>query len=289
MPSRLVCLGIVGFWLATSTWLMMREILPRFQAGEAPNFTIDLLDEVNANTASWTVFYNDNRIGTGVTQVRRRRNRTFVLSNEVRFNDLVLGGTEIRSVRNAYRVTPAGKLLGVTVGFKFRQAAALGLKIRDMWDMEIELHGDVENGEIRFTPYFISNLYGKTQKQQAKGFPVPPPVPVPDKGTFLNPMHLVNKISGLHDGQSWRIPLFDPLAMKKTAMPAFLLKEHKEVLATVKADKLEWGDKWIACQRIDYTKSDEVVASTWVRRVDGLVLQQEASHMGLKLKLVRDN
>src|SRR5207253_2067046 len=55
MPPRWMTWAIVAFWLATTTWLVVREVAPRWRAGEPPPYTIDLTDEVSRQDIHWIV------------------------------------------------------------------------------------------------------------------------------------------------------------------------------------------------------------------------------------------
>ena len=59
--------------------------------------------------------------------------------------------------------------------------------------------------------------------------------------------------------------------------------------AEVAAETLSWRNQEVPCFRIDYREPGKrVTARTWVRRQDGLVLRQEAEHLGKELILERD-
>jgi hypothetical protein len=81
--------------------------------------------------------------------------------------------------------------------------------------------------------------------------------------------------------------MLDPLGSAK--LPgAKAGQTMQSLIAEVKTGDLTWDKKKIACFVIEYAEpGKEPVARTWVRRSDGLVLQQEASHMGIDLVLER--
>lgn len=274
MPPRWMVGLIVVFWLASTAWLVVRDIAPRWHTGEPPAFTIDLTDEVGANTISWTIWQEDEQVGSGLSRVRRMPDRTFELSSEFRFDAVVrLMVIEPKKLSSTYRVNGEGHLRGVSAKVRIRSKT---LPLPEEYHLE---------GEV------------KEEKLHLKAWPVgfeelafkPPPISLPKTGSILNPMHLVNKISGLHEGQSWQIPLFDPI---DEAMPnfGFLSKKTTVLDAHVSADRLVWGEGPMECFRIDYREpGKKASASTWVRRTDGLVLQQQAKHAGMMLRLVRDS
>ena len=49
----------------------------------------------------------------------------------------------------------------------------------------------------------------------------------------------------------------------------------------------DWDNRAVPCLVIEYRKGKEITARTWVRKSDGLVLQQEASNLGFEMILQR--
>ncbi len=269
MPSRLVVFGIVVFWLASATWLVVREVVPRFQAADAPPFEIDLTDEVGANSITWIVYHQGAKVGGGISHVRRGPDRTFDFLSKFHFDKFKLfNKLQIRELSNRYRVTPAGRL--VEAGAK--------VYVGEFFGLGGEIKGNVVDGDFHPEVHLIVN--NKPQKVMDLD-----PVKISGHGTILNPMHLINRLSGLRQGQRWTIPLLDPVSSvlpgKKVTIPL--------LIAEVFSTNLEWAGEDFACFRIDYWEpGKKVTASTWVRRLDGLVLQQEAGHEEMNLVLVRD-
>src|SRR5262249_20045874 len=60
MPSRILSLVIVLFWLATGVWLFVRDLWPKFRPGEPPLYTFMASDEAPRQGAPnrWNVFHN---------------------------------------------------------------------------------------------------------------------------------------------------------------------------------------------------------------------------------------
>jgi hypothetical protein len=271
MPPRFVILAIIAFWLATTAWLIHREILPALQSGEPPPYSIDLADEVSAQTISWKVLQEGKEIGTVHTIVRRQPDRTFRLEGDFKpQRQLELFTVNIRHLRSWYAVTRGGDLRELSVELKliFRNKA-----------FELRVDGKVENGV--FKPDV--RLDGK----DIEGFALPKlnPVAVAGHGNVLNPLHPLNRLKGLRAGQRWVQPMFDPLSVAVSSLFSPPLSQlHAEVLPGM----LLWEGAEVPCWKIEYRQqSDKVAARTWVRREDGLVLQQEASHAGMELILQR--
>jgi hypothetical protein len=266
MPPRWLTLFILAFWAATTGWMVYREVLPRLRANDPPPFAIELTDEVNGPAIIWVVLENGKDIGSGASMVRRMPDRTFRLYSEFAFKDVNLIPTlKFRKLTSMYRVTAEGALR------EFEATAQSPIGIGQ--DISIHVSGEVEDG-------FLSPQIEVSGFPKVKGAKVQVPVNV------LNPMHLLNKLRGVHEGQSWVIPLLDPVSANLPGQPA---PEMPLVEGTVVADVLTWHAEEVPCFKIEYRPvgANRIVARTWVRQHDGLVLQQEAHHQGMQLVLQR--
>jgi hypothetical protein len=271
MPPRPFVLAIIAFWLATTSWLIYREILPGLQTGEPPPYVIDLADEVSAQSISWRVLQNNKDLGLVLTLVRRQPDHTFALEADFKAQQLEVLGVPIKNLRSRYVVTRGGDLRELGLRLKF-------LVHRQV--LELNVAGKVDEG--LFKP--VVTVEGVDVKQLS--LPQLKPVPVAAHGNVLNPLHPVNRLRGLRAGQRWAQPVVDPLAMSVSSLlapPAL-----RQLSAEVQPGVLFWNDAEVLCWRIDYReRSDKIAARTWVRREDGLVLQQEASDAGMELILQR--
>jgi hypothetical protein len=280
MPPRLATVAIVLFWLGTTAWLGYRDVWPRLRPGEPPPFTIDLTDEVSARSVNWSILDDGKGVGFAKTEVERRPDRTFELKVSFTFQKpLKLGLAEIKKLMNAYRVNSAGELLGLQMTVSGKALAFEG---------DVKLEGQVEDDH--FTPRVFLNgidLNNEVLKLEA--------VRVTRRGGVVNPMHPLNRISGLKEGQEWRIQVTDPaqlvLASAQGALKLPVTDSGlKQLDAEVTADTLRWHNADVPCWRVDYRQHREpVTARTWVRRTDGIVLRQEATQLGRTLALVRDS
>jgi hypothetical protein len=270
MPSRLGTIAIIVFWLASTTWLTVREIAPMFRAGEPPAFLTDVTDEVGGTTINWKVLHNGDRIGDGYSHVRRRSDRTFELFSDLRLEKFsILKTWDIKKIAGRYRVDKDGNLLGLETEVKI---GTQGVEVR------AEVKGLVEGGW--FTPHIYLNGDEKNLRPLQ-----PHAVPVASHGNILNTMHLLNKVPGLWAGRSWKVPLLDPMGSVLPGRKA----TANILIAEVHEAELDWQGQKVGCFRIDYQEPGKrSAAHTWVRRSDGLVLQQEANHDDMDLVLVRE-
>lgn len=283
MPSRGIVAAILLLWLGSTSLLITREIVPRWRMSEAPAYSIDITDEVGAPQAEWEVVHRDQVIGRGYSQIRRREDRTFDMGQRFKFSDLelpVLVATlVVRKLESNYHVTRDGNLLGLHVQSWAR------LK-NDKGDLPVELEAEivakVEDGLLR--PQL--RVFGT-----AVEVPGLRPVDVSEHGNVLNPMHLVHRLPGLREGQRWRVPLLDPLKMfsaKELIGHSLGGAAFPHLEAEVDLEILTWNKEDVPCLRIQYREpGKDIVAATWVRRRDGLVLAQQAKHAGYEFMIRR--
>jgi hypothetical protein len=193
-------------------------------------------------------------------------------------------------ITSAYRVTRAGEIRGIwgriALDYRKEQSNLLGLPL---WNLPSFRAACAISGEVaqqRLTTHLtltLDNLCVLTQDLD--------PVEVSQRGSVLNPLLPVNRIAKLRKGQHWQIPVIDPREQLISSLrskypwielvglkpgPRFL---QAEVLA--EPEYLTWNSSSprVPCLIIKYSGED-IRAYTWVRQIDGLVLQQEVTKWG---------
>jgi hypothetical protein len=297
MPPRLFSLAIVLFWMTMTGWLLYREVWPQFRPGEAPPYNIDLTEEVGANMVQWSMYDGKSAVddegnkrdavAVGHSQVVRLPDRTFELRSQFRFNQAVMHipvfgkdqGINLKKLTGSYHVTDSGELLSLGSGFVVGETTPKGAII----DYEVEIRGQVHNHILVLDKMLLG---GHEQ-------------PIPDwakaeiavRGPVFNPMQLLNRVPGLRSGQRWRLPLLEPLGGQLSHLSALLQRSlaMPELEATVSTGMLHWNEMDVPCHIIAYARpgEEDVHARTWVRRRDGLVLQQQAGIAGRGFTIVR--
>lgn len=268
MPSRPMIALIVLFWLGVACWYVLREVAPRWGVDNAPPFHIDLTDEVGRPSIDWDVLSKGKRIGDLTTKVQRLDANRFELGGVFRSTQLQVFNIEIRKIEVSYRVTPEGKLL----------EADMHLLARAGFDIDLAMHGAVEEGILK--PEFSINDQA-IPTSMIQGLRLPP------GGSILNTMLPLNRIPRLAEGRRWSVPMIDAVGEVKNWLSRDVA--ISEVHAEVVLDTLHWNEVEVPCFKIEYREPGRrrLKASTWVRRVDGLVLQQEANHEQMDLVMVR--
>lgn len=289
MPSPRLTVAIVLFWLSATGWLLWREYGGRLRAGDAPPFVIELADEVTRKSApiNWAVLRNDKKIGTARTFVEHlEAEDLFELRSEM--NDLkllALGPIDVRvpKLKNVYRVTRDGELRASSADLTL---SVLGLEAK------AHVAGEVKGGRFE----------RRCRIDWPLGVEEPPlePTEAP-RGSVLNPLHPVNRITGLRPGRVWRMPANNPLddalapildALMKKGNVQMTLKppagpREFEARVLSATQPVNWDKQDHDCHVIEMRAGDHV-ARTFVRVRDGLVLRQEAEVAGDQMVLQRD-
>jgi hypothetical protein len=279
MPPRLITGAILAFWLVMTGWLIEREVVPMMVADVSPSFQPDLTDEIGSPVVAWTVLQDGKRLGSANSRVHANDDRTFEFQSSYQFNHFTMGLVEIQQIEQRYKVSEEGKLLTLSAKFVGKSPAAALLLGKP--EFTLDLKGEVVKDE--FLPRLFLNNDDKT--------PDIGKITFVQKGNFVNPMHLLNRLRGLREGKTWTIALPDLQSGTKNQFIGDLIKQAggpSVLIAEVTTDSLVWDHKEVACYKIEYHEpGKEVTVRTWVRKTDGLVLQQDTSQFGFDLVLQR--
>jgi hypothetical protein len=275
MPPRWLCLAIVAFWLATTGWLLWRDLAPQLQSGEPPSYHIDFVEEVKLSGRSltyWNVFHNDHEVFQATTCVEHiPEGDLYDLIAKLsprpagHRHSVSIGPLRPVSMESICRVTREGELRSTTTTIEARVDKS-PLIPQSPFDLTVVLTAEVRDRQY-FCHLKVKHAFGDDINKDLK------PVNVSRHGAVLLPLHPVNRIQGLRPGQTWRVPLFDPFA---NALGAWESTEDSFLDARVlpRTQTLNHGHREVACLVIEY-HGDEIEARTWVREGDGTVLRQE--------------
>lgn len=300
MPPRFMSIAIVAGWLAVTGWWVYRETMLYAWFSEPPPYSIDLFDEVHAQSAAidWSIWQDDQPVGapcpvdplkkagSATTEIRYDAAKdVFELRGDFLFQiSLLKLATSSTDFHSKYIVTPAGELREVRATIKARLKALA----QDL-EMNARAVGPVRNNQLTLKIFIDQSSLWKAQLIEAE------PLTLPPQAGALNPLHPVNHIRGLRMGQRWRQPVVDPLfdslreAIKRIGMP--MADSHNPYLdaevtqATLLSRFPGKDDEQIPCLLINY-RNRETSVSTWVRAADEIVVQQEVFSPTLNLRLV---
>jgi hypothetical protein len=290
MPSRWLSLVIVAFWLATTGWLFWKDIWPDWQPGQPPPFDYDLVEEVQKPEkmkAYWFVTRNDQTVFRATTWVQYHSDDdSFTLCADYKaFSGIPnaravpLGPLQAKRMTSMYRISRDKQLRMLEAKIE----AALQVPWLHDKTVEGSLLGEVRHDSL-FTHY---RLQTHDPPRLLEGDL--PPVTVSHYGAVLMPLHPVNRIKGLHPGQSWRMPLVDPFrdAFAGVNLPG-MTSGVRYLNARVLPESLVLpGEKAIPCLVIEY-EGEDVSARTWVAEDSNLVQRQEATLDDVRWVIQRD-
>jgi hypothetical protein len=272
---------VVLFWMSTMTWLVVEKVLPPLERGDPPTFHSAYGDlDPQAPAIGWTVAWNDRTIGWAASRVLHPSSGLFEVHSRVHFAHLPLEEMVPLLVRTALRnvVSPLGSPemdafnclqidpLNRLVGFR----STIHLK---KVPQAIVIEGNVEGTrlKLRISAGDVSWPSDHFLPQDAL------------VGDELSPQA---QLVGLHIGQTWTVPVYNPLQPEG---PMEVLQ------ATVKGhETLQWNGQGVDVLVVIY-QSDSGSAlgaarmprgKLWVRS-DGTVLRQETWLFGSRLAFVR--
>jgi hypothetical protein len=270
MPSRFLVVVIIAFWLAVLGWFACWDVWPHLHPGEQP-YSIDLAREVTSENGprNWKVYRNGKNAGSARSWVTyNREDDTYSVLAKYTFDPkeftLPVGPLrgEIHSLDSTYRVTRDGGLREVEV---WGAGGLDGL----LEDVQLHVIGRV-GGDGMFASHWDVDLHGVKHEFDAA------PIVLATNYGMLSPMQPWNRLYDVQENRTWRLRLFDPLADSlKGSLNLSVDLEELDAGVLQGTDDLPWNNRNETCQKIEYRGKD-LLAYTWVRKRDGLVLRQEA-------------
>lgn len=289
MPSRLSVFAIVLFWLGTLAVVVRRDVWPRVFSSGPPPVAVEVGDEASQLLPTpWTIYRGEHRVGrleTRTTYVDA--DNTYRFTHEYAGLVLDAGGIAlvVPKLTTVTTVTRDGGLRAQSLdGNCSLHHGALRL------DATLKVSGRVAAGQFVGTCELDSRGLFDIKRDLV-------PVPVPN-GQALNPLQVVNRVTGLRPRREWIVhevnPLSDAVALlvrEQLGASGLALPEKKRepLIARVSSatQEMKWKDEQVPCWVIEY-RDAEVKARTWARASDGKVLKQEAFDRGEHLTVLRD-
>jgi hypothetical protein len=117
---------------------------------------------------------------------------------------------------------------------------------------------------------------------------VPNPIQMSARDGCINTMHPLEKgPRGLHEGRKWQVPVIDSEDLLQAVINRNVQIGYLN--AEVTSGHLRWQGADQACWVIDYRKGRKprILARTWVRKSDRVILRQEAEWNGTHLVMER--
>lgn len=275
MPSRLVCVAILVYWLVAAVGLVSRDLIPELSVGSPPDLrTISNAGE-DAMPARWNLLAIDNpadpdakrAVGQAVTESRRRSDGWVEMTSRVVFDSgrlvasLLRGGLKPGTLSDEkiefdsdYQVDPSGNLRS------FHADVRMAGQADGLWKID----GTLKNRTMEVVSRGPLPILNRTMSFDYA-----------DRGVVQSQFGPLDRIPGLAVGQRWDERVASPLSGQVETVRA-------EVTRKV---VIHWDKSPVNTFELVH-RSKAATARTWVR-ADGLVLRQEVSLPMLRLVLER--
>ena len=275
MPTRLVCVGIVLYWLYAVVGLVTRDLIPELSVGTPPDLRTIAAAGEDAGPARWIIQVVDHpndvdgrrSVGQAVTESKREPNGEVVMTSKVVFDSARLIGGMIRSGRpisslideqltfdSTYHVDPSGNLKA------FHAEVRAGGQTADLWKID----GVLKNHAIEVVSRGPLPIFNKTFSFEYQ-----------PREVVQSQFGPLDRLPGLQVGQRWDERVANPFTSQVETVRASVERKAS----------IFWNDSTVETLEVVH-RSKTVSARTWVRR-DGVVLRQEVALPLLRLVLER--
>lgn len=281
MPSRSAQAFIVLFWLAMTTWLMEREILPRMGFGEL-TYKAVFADRAVAEPTNWELFVQGKRVGNILTLVEPREDGSHQLTARAHVDGAIFGGIGASSERE-----PASPQVSRFPFPQFRVHSEIFVTARgrlDHFEVQLGIEGSAATIQL------AGRVEGNRLELKATGLPIlagETTLPIHPEAMVFDQFGPLDRIPGLSVGKTWTTRAVNPLAA--ALAPAGWLGGAASALEIVRhevtgIENLAWKGETHACFVIEH-RQDHTTAKSWVRTKDARVLRQEVPVGGVTLTL----
>jgi hypothetical protein len=267
MPSRLMTGAILAFWLAMTALLIQREVVPMMVADASPTYQLDLTDEIGAPLIGWHIKRDGKRAGSATSRIIAKDDRSYEFQSTFHFDKAFL---DVKQIESVDRINEDGKLQSLSVKFTFESGH------------DAEIRGEVVNHGME--PRLFINGEESMLLQWGK-------IDMTQQGSVTNTLSLLSRLRRLDEGQTFKVAGLDAFRGVTLPVGGDLIKQMSapsSLIATVSLGKLTWNKREVSCYKIEYHEAGkDVTARTWVRKLDGMVLQQESSRLGFEMTVER--
>ena len=273
---------VVGFWLTTMTWLVVTKVLPPLERGEPPNYqTLYGGLDPAAPPVCWDVTWNDQPIGWAVCRAVRPAAGMLEILSRVHFARLPLqdmapvwmrsilqsaGNSLSRLEMDAFsqlEIDPLNRLTGFRSSIRLAHVPEA-----------IVVHGTVEGTRLKLRVDAGDVSY------------CPPDISLPPDALLGDQLSPQSRMPGLHVGQSWTVPVYNPLQPDSPMEVLQAIVEGHEPIA--------WDGRGVDTLVVVYRSDPGSALGTarlphsklWVDQT-GTVLRQETWLFGSRLAFVR--
>jgi hypothetical protein len=280
MNSRWYNATVVVVWLVTMSWLVTKKVLPPLLVGEPPSYQQVIDSQKHDPPAGWRVLWKEQPLGWALTDTKLQPTGLTEIHGRVHFDGFPLGAVTpiwlqpflglAKKPVDQLHLDASSAMLIDAFGRLLRFDSAV--RLVPLID-EITMRGMVEGGQLQ--------LLIKSGNQSFSH-----ELSLPPKALLADALSPQARLPGLHVGQSWSVPVFNPLWPTKSPIEIITAKvEEPEVIL--------WNGEPERTLVVVYCRdtgkegaNQNVQGKLWVRH-DGVVLRQEAMLFDSSIVFVR--
>jgi hypothetical protein len=281
MHYRWYSVAVVGLWLTTMGWLVVKKVVPAFRIGSPPSYDEIVKDQIKAAPVGWRMS-GGTASGWALTDTKPQATQLNEIRGRVHFDmalkDLMPGLLQpiVRflekppetlriDARSVLTIDPLGRLV------RFDSAVRL-----EPFNETIGLKGVVEEGRKLQLAVRIGNKPIQTPKE----------IQLPSDALLSDVLSPQMRLPGLRLNQTWTVPVYSPFMPDKPLEIIHATVERLEPYTWSGTTENVWyvvyrGDAGSAMGGEPPTRGE-----VWVRP-DGVVLQQKVMLFDAPLLFVR--
>ena len=289
MESRWFNTLVVLVWLTTTTWLVVAKVVPPLKRGEPPNYrsmyAVETDDAQKTPPVGWDMSIDGKPLGWAATHLDRVNGSdqvTKVISH-IHFDRIPLEELSPAWMRALIHsaITPTddlnmdaySELTIDPLGHLAQFVSVLRVGFADARNA-IRIRGKVQGSTLKISVETENSIY-------------PWETYLPSDALVSDELSPQARLTGLHVGQEWTVPVFSPLRDPRS--PVEILQAQVE-----SREFLMWQDRAVSVNLVVYrADSGSALSSTRQPRVrlwvcdDGAVLKQEVSMLNSKIQFIR--
>jgi hypothetical protein len=291
MESRWFNIAVILVWLSTSSWLVVSKVIPPLRRGQPPNYqsmyTQHGKDDEPAPPVAWEMSLNGKPLGWAVSKVvlaseHSRDTSLTDISSRIHFDRIPLA-----------ELSPAWMtkiLLRSTI------EPVDNLQMDAISSLKIDSLGHLAEFDSSLSAAGVPNsiaIRGKVRASLLRGevktaeFAYPFEIYLPGDALVSDELSPQSRLTGLHLGQEWTVPVFSPLRDPRS--PVEILQACVD-----SRDLLMWEGEAVPVFQVVYrpdsgaalSSTGQPRAKLWVRD-DGTVLKQEVAVLSSRLVFSR--
>jgi hypothetical protein len=280
MNSHWYNAAVVVLWLATMSWLVTVQVLPPLQSGEPPSYQ-QVIEAQNLDPpVGWKVLWKGKQLGWALADTKSQPSGLMTeVHGRVHLDSFPLGSMApiwlqpflglSKKPDDQLHMDACSELLVDSFGRLVRFDSAVQLPpLAD----EITMHGAVDGGQLELQLRSGNQLYSHE-------------VSLPPKALLADAFSPQTRLPGLHVGQTWSVPVFNPLWPTKSPIEIISAKVER-------VEQITWNgnveNAWLVVYRHDSGSKakQRPQCKLWVRR-DGAVVRQETVLFDSNIVFVR--